>query len=286
MKEGSPVHHQEDRGFHILSSAIQEFFETRGKERTGVLTGFQDLDKLLGGLQPSDLIVLGGRPSIGKTSLALNIAVHAALTRQNVVAFFTLELSRRQIAQRLLATESGVDTTRLRINRLSQTEQERIAKARAKLSEAEIFIYDAPDLTVSELQSEAARLQENVGLDLVIVDWLQLLRGRPSETSRSLKELARKLDVPVLAVSQLSRSVDTRLDKIPQLSDLRGLGFLEQDADVVLFIYREDIDDKDSEKKGIAEIHVAKHRNGPVGQVSLLFNERTTKFVDLEVYQE
>jgi len=234
---------------------------------------------------------------MGKTSLALNICANAALKYRATVGMFSLEMSKGQLASRLLSTESGVDSTRLRLGRLNETESRRFFHAYDVLSEAPIYVDDTPAISIMELRSKARRLHAEAenGVDLIVVDYLQLIegtRGRDnrvqeiSEISRALKGLARELHVPVLALSQLSRAVEARTPHIPMLSDLRESGSIEQDADVVMFIYRDEAYNKDTEKRGIAEIHVAKHRNGPVGQVSLLFNERTTKFVDLEPFRE
>ena len=283
----------------ILRSYLEQLEQLQEGERTryGIPTGFIDLDRLTGGLQRSDLVILAARPSMGKTSLALNIAANAALKYRATIGMFSLEMSKSQLAARLLSTESGVDSSRLRGGRLNETEVRKLGHALDVLSEAPIYVDDSPGLSIMDVRLKARRLHADTerGVDLIIVDYLQLIegsRGRDnrvheiSEISRALKGLARELHVPVLALSQLSRAVESRTPHIPMLSDLRESGSIEQDADVVMFIYREDHYNKDSEKKGIAEIHIAKHRNGPVGQVSLLFNERSTKFVDLEPFRE
>lgn len=269
-----------------------------------VKTGFVMLDNILGGLQRSDMIVLGARPSLGKTSLALSIARNAAVDQGARVAIFSLEMAKEQVVQRLLAGESGVDTNRVRLWQLSelpQVEERRVMDATGVLSEAPIYIDDSPVLGIVEMRNKARRLYNERGIDLIIIDFLQLMRadGRyqnpvqeMSEISRSVKGLARELHVPVLALSQLSRAVELRSPHIPMLSDLRESGSIEQDADVVMFIYREDVytskeewerryPDKDY-PEGIADIHIAKHRNGPTGKRSLLFQQRITKFVNLE----
>jgi replicative DNA helicase len=289
------------RDFQSLSEVLRQYFEQLeqlqegDRMRYGVPTGFIDLDRLTGGLQRSDLVILAARPSMGKTSLAMNIGANAALKYRAIVGLFSLEMSKGQLAARLLSTESGVDSSRLRAGaRLSDTEHRKLALAHDVLSEAPVYVDDTPGISIMELRSKARRLHADAGVDLIIVDYLQLIAGSRtenrvqeiSEISRSLKSLARELHVPVLALSQLSRAVESRSPHIPMLSDLRESGTIEQDADVVMFIYREDAYNKDTEKKGIVELHVAKHRNGPVGQVSLLFNERTTKFVDLEPFRE
>jgi replicative DNA helicase len=232
---------------------------------------------------------------VHNTSLALGIAANAALKFRATIAIFSLEMSKGQLAARLLATESGVDTTRLRTARLSDAESRKLGAALGLLAEAPIYIDDTPGISVTNVRAKTKRLQLDVPIDLVIVDHLQLMTSgqggenrvqEMSEISRQLKVLARELNVPVLALSQLSRAVESRSPKIPILSDLRESGAIEQDADVVVFIYRDDYYNKDSDKQGIAELHIAKHRNGPTGQISLLFNNRTTKFLDLEVYRE
>jgi replicative DNA helicase len=227
---------------------------------------------------------------MGMTSLALNVAAQAAIKSRARVAMFSLEMSKHELAARLLSTESGVDSTRLRGGHLNQTELARLSNALATLSETEFYIDDTAGIAISELRFKAKRLASFTNVDLIVLDYLQLVQGTKSdnrvqeisEISRSLKNLALELHVPVLALSQLSRAVESRTPKIPQLSDLRESGSIEQDADVVLFIYRDDYYNKDSEQKGIAEIHIAKHRNGPTGEVRLLFNDRNTRFLNLQ----
>ncbi|MDP8924815.1 MAG: replicative DNA helicase [Chloroflexota bacterium] len=290
------------RDFESLSDILRAYLDElalirEGEGMTyGVPTGFQDLDKItVGGLQRSDLVILAARPSMGKTSLALGMAANAGIKFKAVSAVFSLEMSGAQLAARLLATESGIETTRLRTGQLTEAEGRKLGHALGLLAEAPIYIDDTPGISVTSLRAKARRLHNEVPLDLIIVDHLQLMtsgRGgenrvnEMSEISRQLKGLARELNVPVVALSQLSRAVEQRSPKIPILSDLRESGSIEQDADVVMFIYRDDYYNKDSEKQGIAEIHIAKHRNGPTGQISLLFNQRTTKFLDLEVYRD
>jgi replicative DNA helicase len=291
-----------NQDFQPLSEILQEYLrqlelQREGEQiRYGVPSGFLDLDKLTGGgFQRSDLVILAARPSMGKTSLALGMAANAALKFKATSAVFSLEMSKEQLAARLLATESGVDTTRLRTAQLSEQESRKLGHAFGLLMDASIYIDDTPSLPVTTLRAKAKRLALEIDLDMVIVDHLQLMtsgRGgenrvqEMAEISRQLKALARELNIPVIALSQLSRAVESRSPKIPILSDLRESGSIEQDADVVMFIYRDDYYNKDSEKPGIAELHIAKHRNGPTGQINLLFNNRTTKFLDLEVYRE
>lgn len=258
--------------------------------RPGIQTGFIDLDRILGGFQRSDLVILAARPSLGKTALAMNIARNAGVRFNYTTAIFSVEMSRLQLAQRFLATESNVDSARIREGRLSETEIRRLGEALDLLSNAPIYIDDTPSIGVAELRAKARRLHAEHPLDLLIVDYLQLVGGSVpenrvqeiSEVSRSLKALARELNIPVLALSQLSRAVESRSPHIPMLSDLRDSGSIEQDSDVVIFIYREDVYIKDTERKGITDLYISKHRNGPTGMISLLFMERSTRFVDLE----
>lgn len=273
---------------------IDQLHKGGGKLR-GLPTGFAELDNYLAGLQKSDLIVLGARPSLGKTSLALDIARHVALKEKVPVGIFSLEMSRDQIVDRLISSESGVDSWKIRTGHLS-TEGEindftLIRDALSRLSEAPIYIDDAPAPTVLQMRTVARRLQSQAGLGLLVVDYLQLITPSSdrdstvqqfSEISRSLKALARELNVPVLAVSQLSRAVEQRSPAIPRLSDLRETGALEQDCDIALFIYREDRYNSETDKKNIADVIIAKHRNGPLGQVQLYFNDRITSFRSLE----
>jgi len=272
-----------------------------------IRTGFMDLDTLLGGLKRADLVILAARPSLGKTSLALNIARNAAVGQEFTVAVFSLETAGEQLAQRLLAAESNVDSTRLRLGTHSETEERRIMQALGVLANANIFVDDSAVLRMAEMRGKAWRLSREHRLDLVIIDYLQLMHGgvfaenrvqEISYISRSLKELARELNVPVIAVSQLSRAVEARATHIPMLSDLRESGSIEQDADVVVFIYREDAYMRkdewqrlhperpgDSYPAGIVQIIVAKHRNGPTGTINLRFREKVARFEDLLVQE-
>lgn len=271
---------------------INTLYESKGG-LTGLESGFRDLDKLTTGFQKSDLILVAARPSMGKTAFTLNIASHLGL-QGHKVAFFSLEMSKEQLMQRMLCSEGGIDAQRLRKGELDEEEWNNLVSIADKLSQAPIFIDDTAGITVMELRSKARRLKAERGLDIVIIDYLQLMQGRPSknsdnrqqeisEISRSLKALARELDVPVIALSQLSRSVESRQIKRPMLSDLRESGSLEQDADIVMFLYREDYYDKDTENKNITEVIVAKHRNGPVDTVRLMFQKEYTKFRNLLV---
>lgn len=292
-----------NRDFTSLGDILQDYLEQLSLLREGegikygVPTGFTDLDKIMaGGMQRSDLIILAARPAMGKTSLALGIAANAALRFKAASAVFSLEMSGAQLAARLLSTESGIETTRLRSGNLTDAESRKLGHALGILAEAPIYIDDTPGISVTNLRAKTRRLHAEVPLDLVIVDHLQLMTAgegsgmnrvnEMSEISRQLKGLARELHVPVIALSQLSRAVEQRSPKIPILSDLRESGSIEQDADLVMFIYREDYYDKESERQGIAEVHIAKHRNGPTGKIDLLFNQRTTKFLDLELVRD
>lgn len=264
---------------------------------TGIPTGFSDLDKLTSGLQPSDFIILAARPSMGKTALALNIVQNVALRAHKKiggepksVAFFSLEMSKEQLVSRMLCAEANIDSQSLRVGELKDSDWESLWSACDVMSKAKIFIDDTAGITAMEMRSRARRLKAEHGLDLIVVDYLQLMQGsgkrnssgdrqqEVSEISRSLKALARELDVPVISLSQLSRSVESRNIKRPMLSDLRESGSLEQDADIVAFLYREDYYDPNTENKH-TELIIAKHRNGPVDTVNLFFHKQFTKFV-------
>ncbi len=259
---------------------------------SGVPSGFTDLDAKTGGFQKSDLIIIAARPGIGKTSLTLNIAQHASIQHKIPVAIFSLEMSEQQLVTRLLCSEAAVDSYRLRSGLLKDSEWPRIAQAMGALSEAQIFIDDSPSISAIELRTKARRLKSANNLGLIIVDYLQLMHGQNQENrvqeisdiSRSLKSLARELQIPVIACSQLSREPEKRTDHRPQLADLRESGALEQDADLVLFIYRERMynDNLADDKRNVAEILIGKHRNGPVGKVELLFVDEQTRFVNLD----
>ncbi len=272
-----------------------EYLQQHRDELVGLPTGFVDLDKLLGGLQRSDLTIIAGRPGMGKTSFGLSIAQNAALKNRAVVAFFTLEMSGEQLVQRMIASETGIDSRRLMVADIQDLEWERFLKASGDLSETLIFIDDTASPTPLEIRSKCRRLAAEYELDLVVIDYLQLMTGgvraenrqqEISYISRSLKGLARELRVPVLALSQLSRAVEGRQDKRPILSDLRESGSIEQDADIVMFIYRDEVYDELTDRHNIADIIVAKHRNGPTGQVSLRFAKEQTKFMDLATYHD
>lgn len=271
---------------------LEDLQKNSGKMR-GVPTGFNQLDNLLAGLQKSDLIILAARPSMGKTSLALDIARQAAVKNKTAVGIFSLEMSSQQLVDRMLAAQSGVDSWRLRTGKISKDDEyDRLQEGIAVLSEAPIYIDDKPGSTVLMMRSVARRLKMERDLGLVIIDYLQLITPtntrasdslvqQVTEISRSLKAMARELDVPVLALSQLSRAVEQRRGR-PRLSDLRDSGSIEQDADVVMFIHREDKMTDGMEKNGIAEILVEKHRNGPIGKVDLRFDESKTTFLSID----
>jgi len=284
------------QGFIPLRNMLTETFEridylhkNKGELR-GVPTNFDDLDFLLGGLQKSDLVVLAARPSMGKTSFALNIALNAAVNAGIPVAIFSLEMSKDQLADRLISSAAHVDAWKLRTGNLSEDDFPKIGEAMDILDRAPIFIDDSPNVSVMEMRAKARRLKAENGLGLVIVDYLQLMGGgnienrvqEISEISRSLKGLARELNVPVLALSQLNRALEARPDKRPLLSDLRESGSIEQDADVVMFVYREEYYNKDTDRKHIADILVRKHRNGPTGDISLYFISEQMRFANLE----
>lgn len=273
---------------------IEKLYESHGAV-TGVPTGFSDLDRFTAGLQPSDLIILAARPSMGKTTFALNIAENAAAHLQIPVAVFSLEMSKEQLAMKLLCAEAGVDNQRIRTGNLAEEDWPRLSHALGRLSEAKMFIDDSPNVSALEIRAKTRRIQAEYGLGLIVIDYLQLMqsRGRTesrqqevSEISRSLKALARELSVPVVALSQLSRAVEMRQNKRPSLADLRESGSLEQDADLVCFLYREDYYEPETEKKGITELIIAKHRNGPIGTIDLLFQKEFSKFVGLEKFRK
>jgi replicative DNA helicase len=272
---------------------LDELHKDKGKIR-GLPTGYKDLDDKLAGLQASDLVVLAARPSMGKTAFALNIAHNVALEADASVLIFSLEMSKEQLVDRMLAIESGVDAWALRTGNLTDADFEKIGQAMGSLSEAQIYIDDTPSITVSELRTKARREAHQHPLGLIIVDYLQLMSGgsrfsgdanrvqEVSEISRGLKGIARELNVPLLALSQLSRSVESRSPQIPQLADLRESGSIEQDADVVAFIYREDFYNPETERKNITDILIKKHRNGPTGGIELYFDRDKQRFRSLD----
>ncbi len=272
---------------------LDQLHKDKGKIR-GIPTGYKDLDNILAGFQRSDLIILAARPSMGKTALALNIAHNIALQSEEAVLLFSLEMSKEQLVDRLLAIESGVDAWALRTGNLTDQDFEKIGGAMGKLSEAQIYIDDTPSITVSDLRTKSRREAHQRRLGLIIVDYLQLMSGGSrygneanrvqeiSEISRGLKGIARELNLPVLALSQLSRSVENRSPQIPQLADLRESGSIEQDSDVVAFIYREEYYNPDTDRKNITDIFIKKHRNGPTGGIELYFDKERQRFRSLD----
>ncbi|MFA5076767.1 MAG: replicative DNA helicase [Patescibacteria group bacterium] len=286
---------------NVLAEAferIDELHREKGKLR-GIPTGFRALDNILAGLQKSDLVIVAARPSVGKTSLALDFARHVAVESKIPVGLFSLEMGKEQLVDRLLCAQAGVDMWRMRTGRLSDREEDddfpKIGQAMGILSEAPIYIDDSATANVMEIRTKARRLQMEHGLGLIIVDYLQLMDSRSgienrvleiAEITRSLKALARELNIPVVALSQLSRAVESRSPAIPKLADLRESGSIEQDADVVMFIYRKAMDrtrfDVPEDEKHVAEIHIAKHRNGPTGVVKLFFDEQRVSFKNLD----
>jgi replicative DNA helicase len=269
---------------------VQYLYDHRD-EIIGVPTGFKDLDKLLGGMQNSDLLILAGRPGRGKTSLLLSMALNSAKLHKKRVAIFSLEMSNEQLVQRLVSQETAIDSHRLRLGKLQDDEWPRFTQAITLLSETGIFLDDTPAISTLQLRTKCRRLNSEVKLDMIVVDYLQLMTSdqridnrvqEVSAISRALKTLARELNVPVLTAAQLSRAVEQRSGGKPMLSDLRESGSIEQDADVVLFLHHPDDWNDDPQKKNITEIVVAKHRNGPTGSVELVFLEQLTKFADAE----
>lgn len=270
---------------------IEQASKTTGNV-TGIPTGFIDLDYKTAGMQPSDLVLIAARPSMGKTAFVLNIAQNVAFKEKKTVAIFSLEMSKEQLVNRLFSLESRVDSQKIRTGDLSDGDWERLIESAGVIGESNLIIDDTPGISISELRSKCRKYKLEHNLSMIIIDYLQLMSGSGrgsesrqqeiSEISRSLKAVARELQVPVLALSQLSRAVEQRPDHRPMLSDLRESGAIEQDADVVMFIYRDDYYDKDSEKKGIAEIIIAKQRNGPIGTVDLVWLPDYTKFANME----
>ena len=269
---------------------IEQLYLNKGKI-TGVPTGFHDLDNKLSGLQKSDLILIAARPSMGKSSFMMNIVQHAAVREKITTAIFSLEMSKEQLTQRLLCSEALIDAHRLRIGDINEDEWVKLARAMGPLSEAPIYIDDTPSISITEMRAKCRRLKLEHDLGLIVIDYLQLMQGKGyaesrqqeiSEISRSLKALAREINVPVVALSQLSRAPEMRADHKPVLSDLRESGAIEQDADVVMFLYRDEYYHPDTEKKNIGEVNIAKQRNGPTGTIELIWLGQFTKFVNKE----
>ncbi|MFD0868794.1 replicative DNA helicase [Paenibacillus residui] len=259
---------------------------------TGIESGFPDLDRMTAGFQQSDLIIVAARPSVGKTAFALNIAQNVGIREKETVAIFSLEMSATQLVQRMICAEAEIDGSRMRTGRFEGNDWEKMSTAVGLLSEADIHIDDTPGITVNEIRAKCRKLKKERGLGLILIDYLQLIQGsgrrganrqeEVSQISRTLKQLARELEVPVIALSQLSRGVEQRQDKRPMMSDLRESGSIEQDADIVAFLYRDDYYNQESDKKNIIEIIIAKQRNGPVGTVELSFMKQYNKFVSLD----
>ncbi|GIN21969.1 MAG TPA: replicative DNA helicase [Bacillus bacterium] len=269
-----------------------ELLHNRKGEVTGIPTGFSELDRMTAGFQRNDLIIVAARPSVGKTAFALNIAQNVATKTDENVAIFSLEMGAEQLVMRMLCAEGNIDAQNLRTGSLTDEDWRKLTMAMGSLSNSGIYIDDTPGIRVSEIRSKCRRLKQESGLGMILIDYLQLIQGsgrskenrqqEVSEISRSLKALARELEVPVIALSQLSRGVEQRQDKRPMMSDIRESGSIEQDADIVAFLYRDDYYDKETENKNIIEIIIAKQRNGPTGTVSLAFVKEYNKFVNLE----
>ncbi|MCF6094655.1 replicative DNA helicase [Microaerobacter geothermalis] len=286
------------RGFIPIKDILMETFErieflsNHQGQVTGIPSGYGDLDKMTSGFQPSDLIILAARPSVGKTAFALNVAQNVAARYNHSVAIFSLEMSAPQLVQRMLCAEANIDAHKLRTGRLEDGDWEKLSFAISTLAKSQIYIDDTPGITVTEIRSKLRRLKTEHGLGMVLIDYLQLIQGRGrggenrqqeiSEISRSLKGLARELNCPVIALSQLSRAVEQRQDKRPMLSDIRESGSIEQDADIVAFLYRDDYYDPETDKKNIIEVIIGKQRNGPTGKVELLFLKEYNKFVSMD----
>jgi replicative DNA helicase len=282
--------------FYSIREVVKDSLDTISKlyEKkeliTGIPSGFKELDKMTAGFQPSDLIIVAGRPSMGKTAFCLNVAQYAAIERKTPIAIFSLEMSKEQLVLRMLCSQSQVEGTRLRTGFLHESDWTKLTLAAGTLYEAPIFIDDTAALSVLELRAKARRLKADHRLGMLVVDYLQLMKGRArvesrqqeiSEISRSLKALAKELNIPIIAVSQLSRKTEERTGNRPQLSDLRESGAIEQDADVILFLFREEVYNRQEENQGKAELIIGKQRNGPIGKVDLAFIDRFTTFKDL-----
>ncbi len=281
----------------VLDERYEKFAELHASPEDfatkGVPTGFSALDAKLSGMQPSDLVILAARPSMGKTSLAMNMAVNAAIKFNKTVGIFSLEMSKEQLVDRLFASMLGVDSWKLQRGKLDDSDFQNMGPIMDELSKANIFIDDSSASSMPEFRTKARRLQMEHGLDMLIIDYLQLMSTNNanyagnrvqeiSEISRTIKQIARELHIPILALSQLSRAVEARPDKSPQLSDLRESGSIEQDADIVMMMYREDYYNEDSDRQGITDIFIRKHRNGPTGRVELLFKKEQMRFYDID----
>ncbi|MFZ3577697.1 replicative DNA helicase [Virgibacillus sp. DJP39] len=293
------VSHRKNSGaFQAIKDVLIDVYDNienlhhQSSDLTGVPSGFRDLDRITSGFQQNDLIIIAARPSVGKTAFALNIAQNVAINTDENVAIFSLEMGADQLVSRMLCAEGNIDAQRLRTGNLEAEDWSKLTMAMGSLSNAGIYIDDSPGIRVSEIRSKCRRLKQEHGLGMIVIDYLQLIQGSAnskdnrqqevSEISRSLKGLARELNVPLIALSQLSRGVEQRQDKRPMMSDLRESGSIEQDADIVGFLYRDDYYDAESEKQNIIEIIISKQRNGPVGNVELAFVKEYNKFVDLD----
>ena len=289
------AHSKKGQGFQAMAAVVPRAFERittlfdRQEHITGVATGYEELDRMTAGLQPAELIILAARPSMGKTALAMNIVQHAALIGKVPVAVFSLEMSTEALALRMLCSLGRIDSQRIRTGRLHENDWPKLTRATGMLSDAPVFIDDTAGLTVLEMRAKARRLKAEHDLGLIVVDYLQLMQGKStsenraqeiSDISRSLKAMAKELNVPVLALSQLNRSLESRTDKRPQLADLRESGAIEQDADVIMFIYRDEVYNRaeDNPNRGLAEVIVGKQRNGPTGVIKLTFLGEYTTF--------
>ena len=280
----------------VVSSFFEriEYLNEHRDEPLGIPTGFHDLDKLTAGMQRGDLVIVAARPGVGKTSLMLNLAYTAAMKYKQRVALFSLEMGNEQLVQRFVASETGIDSQRLRRGDLKEDEWGALTRVSMRMSDMQMFLDDSPSLTPLDLRVKARRVYQEHGLDMIILDYLQLMQGENSNgrgmdnrvqeisyISRALKQIARELNVPLIAGSQLSRLVEQRADKRPMLSDLRESGSIEQDADIVMFIYRDEVYNPDTELKNIAEISIQKNRNGPTGKINLYFDNKLTSFKNL-----
>jgi len=290
------------RGYSSLKDILVDTFAeieklyNQKEPITGIPTGFVDLDYKTAGLHKSDLVLIAARPAMGKSAFALNIASHAAIHAKVPVVIFNLEMSKSQLVNRILCSEAMVDSNKIRTGKIEEDDWIKLATALGPLSEAPIYIDDTPGITVTEIRAKCRKLKLEKNIGLVVIDYLQLIQGTGkrnssreqeiSEISRSLKILAKELDVPVIALSQLSRAAEQRTDHRPMLSDLRESGAIEQDADIVMFLYRDDYYNPDSEKKNIAEVIMAKHRAGSTGTVELLWLGNYTKFANIEKYRD
>jgi replicative DNA helicase len=292
--------HMKDKFVHIrdvLDERYEKFAELHGSDAEDVLkgipSGFKALDNILSGFQPSDLVIIAARPSMGKTTFMMNIAQHIATKEQKSVGVFSLEMSKEQLVDRMFASMLAVDSWKLQRGKLDDSDFQRMGPIMDELSKSRIYIDDSVHSSLPELRAKARRLQMEYGLDIIMIDYLQLMStGKASyagnrvqeisEISRALKQLGRELHIPVVALSQLSRAVETRPGNIPQLSDLRDSGSIEQDADVVMMLYREDYYEEDSDRQGIVDVYIRKHRNGPVGRIELMLKKEQMKFFDID----